>query len=193
MSATETIQLLREKAEAVQTNVVEITSLEEAVEYCTKLCAEREPAKMLIPGATHEQKVIAAPALPEDMFASLIKSGEEKGIKVIKEGMRDHLAGIEIGFTIADGGIAATGTVIQSSNSEEVRIATMVSEAHVVVLPKSKVFADSYDAEELLENLMSTTAYTAFITGPSRTADIERTLALGAHGPLELHMLLLED
>ena len=113
---------------------------------------------------------------------------------MIERGLRDHLEGIDIGFTIADYGIAETGTLVLNSSSEEVRLATMISEIHVAVLAVSRIRETSYDLESELKRFMQSPAdYTAFITGASRTADIERVLTLGVHGPLELHILLLED
>jgi L-lactate dehydrogenase complex protein LldG len=108
--------------------------------------------------------------------------------------LRDHLAGIDLGLTMADFGIAETGTLVIDSSSEEVRLATMISEVHVAVLPKNRIREAAFELEEDLRQLMGATPnYTAFITGASRTADIERVLALGVHGPLELHILLLEE
>lgn len=207
MSGTDVMQLLRTKAEAVHATVTDITNLQEAFAYTVDLCDQKEACQLLISGceeplsteadalceAKTQQKIIAAPGLGKEEFSALGELAKQKGIALINEGMRDHLAGIDVGFTVADGAIANTGTIIQGSNSEELRLATMVSEVHVCVLPTSTIVEDSYHAEELLSRLMSEAAYTAFITGPSRTADIERTLALGAHGPLELHILLLED
>jgi L-lactate dehydrogenase complex protein LldG len=64
----------------------------------------------------------------------------------------------------------------------------------VAVLPLSKLVGTAYDQEDELDALLSDPPdYTAFITGASRTADIERVLTLGVHGPLELHILLWED
>ncbi|MFV0422469.1 lactate utilization protein [Oleidesulfovibrio sp.] len=199
-------RLMREKAELVAATVAEVKSIEEAYAYAVELCDKKEACQLVISGCeqnlsaqaaelceTKQDKIMAAPALADDEFTKLAALAEERGIRMIKDGMRNHLAGIDIGFTLCDAGIAETGTIVLNSNSEEVRIATMVSEIHVAVLPKSRILADSYDAEPLLADLMQGAAYTAFITGPSRTADIERTLALGAHGPLELHLLLLED
>ena len=199
-------RLMREKAELVAATVAEVKSIEEAYAYTVDLCDKKEACQLLISGCeqnlsaeaealceTKQEKIMAAPALADDEFAKLAAMAEERGIRLIKEGMRNHLAGIDVGFTFCDAGIAETGTIVLKSDSEEVRLATRVSEVHVAVLRKSRIVADSYDAEPLLAELMQGPAYTAFISGPSRTADIERTLALGAHGPLELHVLLLED
>jgi L-lactate dehydrogenase complex protein LldG len=70
----------------------------------------------------------------------------------------------------------------------------MISELHVAVLPVSRLVQTAFDFEaEFRERLKLSPNYYAFITGASRTADIERVLALGVHGPLELHILLLTD
>ena len=113
---------------------------------------------------------------------------------LIDKGMRRHLGGIDIGFTIAQAGIAETGTLVLNSKSEELRLATMVCEVHVCVLKTSTIRETSFEAEDLLRAFIKDgPSYVAFVTGASRTADIERVLAIGVHGPLELHILLLED
>jgi L-lactate dehydrogenase complex protein LldG len=122
------------------------------------------------------------------------QAGGSRQISVIRDGLRGHLAGIDIGFTVADYGIGETGTLVFDSSSEESRIATMISEIHVAVIPKSRIRATGEDLyAELRAYMGQKPNYLAFVTGPSRTADIERVLALGVHGPLELHILILED
>jgi len=96
--------------------------------------------------------------------------------------------------THVDAGIAETGTLVLRSQSEELRLATMVAEVHIALLPVSVIKATSHDVEPLVRQWMADPPdYTAFITGASRTADIERVLALGVHGPLELHIVFLTE
>ncbi|WFS61429.1 lactate utilization protein [Pseudodesulfovibrio thermohalotolerans] len=196
-----------EKAELVSAKVTSIANEDDALKYVINLCDKKEACQLMISGCeadlsdkaealcdAKQKKVIAAPGLNEDLYKKLAAQSKKAGFECISEGMRDHLAGVDIGFTYAEYGIADTGTLMLDCPSEEMRLATMVSEFHVCVLPKSKIKANTYAVEKMmLTRMKKTPDYLAFITGPSRTADIERVLALGVHGPLELHILIMED
>ncbi|QJB55043.1 lactate utilization protein [Pseudodesulfovibrio sp. zrk46] len=206
-SKEEQYKLFVEKAELVSAKITEIKSEEEALQYVIDICDQKEACQLLAAGCeqnlsdeaealceTKQQKVIAAPGLKADLYKALAAKAEKAGFKCIETGMRDHLAGIDIGFTFADYGIADTGTLMVDCPSEELRLATMVSEFHVCVLPKSKLRANTYGVEKMmLTRMKKAPNYMAYITGASRTADIERVLSIGVHGPLELHILVLED
>lgn len=201
------IQTFRTAAEKVSAIVSEVQTMDEALAYTAELCERKPACQLLVPGCEavlsasagslcdqKQQKVIAAPALSEEQAQSLALLCEQRGICFVREGLRRHLAGIDIGLTLADYGIAETGTLVIDSSSEEVRLATMISEVHVAIMAKSRIRVSALALEAELKQLMGTAPnYSAFITGASRTADIERVLALGVHGPLELHILLLEE
>lgn len=179
-----------QKTTAVSSTVVTMKSLAEAAAYALRLCSEKVFSR---PSGHAEEKVLAAPEVPESLFAELAVSGGELGVEVVGSGLRERMDGIDVGFTIADMGIAETGTAIIRCGREDTRLASMICEAHVLALPKSKIVATSYDAESFLREAMSGPMYTAFISGCSRTSDIERVLTLGVHGPLELHVVLTEE
>lgn len=194
------------KARVAAAFVTEVEDFEEAVEYTVDLCGRQGACRLKVSGceehlsAGAEQlceikqgKIIAAPGLSEDEFRILSDSCGSNGFDCIDSGMRSNLAGVDIGFTYADIGIAETGTLVLNCPGEELRLATMICEYHVCVLPKSRIVKDAFAAESQLREFMGNPSdYTAFITGPSRTADIERVLTIGVHGPLELHILIVE-
>ena len=89
-------------------------------------------------------------------------------------------------------GIASTGTCVVATDDEETRLATMIPEVSIIVLDAASIVPDLPDMAAVLRERQSAghASYTSFITGPSRTADIERVSAIGVHGPLALHIVV---
>lgn len=206
-SADPVATLFKEKAELVSAVVTEVQSTLDAFTYSVDLCEKKDACQLLVSGCEEplsksaedfcdlkQEKVIAAPGLNAKDQAELESLCENRGISLVTQDLHSHLSGIDIGLTYIDYGIAETGTLVVDSSDEDLRLATMVSEVHIGILPKSMIRQSADDLEQDLRmKMQSAPNYLAFITGASRTADIERVLALGVHGPLELHILLLED
>ena len=99
------------------------------------------------------------------------------------------------GISGANFGIAETGTIVLESSAEPVRLATTLPPKHFVLLDPAKIVADGRAAVPHLQQLhcLLPQNFIAYITGPSRTADIERVLTIGVHGPKELYILLIDN
>jgi L-lactate dehydrogenase complex protein LldG len=185
MEKHEQIRLFKERAEAVQTFVVDIAELRQAFLYAIEVTQKQGGATIAAPGlALRDADALSA-------FKALC---EESGLTLLTEDLRSAIGRLHTGFTIADHAIAETATLVQDSSSEDLRIATMLSETHVAVLPASRIRPDAMALEsELKDSLQAPPRYLAFISGASRTADIERVLTIGVHGPQELHVLVLPE
>ena len=192
-------------AESVAAVVKQVDDLDQALAYAATLCAEKEACRLLLSGCaeplsreaetlceTAGRKVMTAPNLPPDAWQTLDSYCKQRDIQLTDQPLRNHLAGIDVGITLADFGVAETGTLVIDSRSEQVRLATMISEIHVALLPVCAIVPDLDALGDKLSSLTAPpSAYLAFITGASRTADIERVLAIGVHGPLALHIVLV--
>ena len=89
--------------------------------------------------------------------------------------------------------VAQTGGILVTSASSGGRVLSVLPPHHVVIASTSQLVGDLADAFEVLrKNFGSPPAFASFITGPSRTGDIERILVLGAHGPKKLTVLLVQ-
>ncbi|MEN8211528.1 MAG: lactate utilization protein [Thermodesulfobacteriota bacterium] len=176
-------QDMTQNAIAVGTIVHEISSIQEAVQYAVDLTEKQHLKTMACPGLDNEAG---------DMLSELCKSHD---LKLLDSPLRENAHNLDVSLTLTEYGIAETGSLMVASDSEEMRIATMLAQIHVAVLPVSKIRPNAKAIESNLDTILKTDtpSYTAFITGPSRTADIERVLAIGVHGPVELHLLLMEE
>ena len=95
--------------------------------------------------------------------------------------------------TGAFAGIAESGTLMLVSGPETPTTLNFLPDTHIVVLRASEMVGAYEDAWDRLRNTGRMPRTVNFITGPSRSGDIEQTLHLGAHGPRRLHVILVED
>ena len=101
----------------------------------------------------------------------------------------------KVGITLCEALVARNGSVMVSNQQAAGRRLSIFPHQHIVIARTGQLVLDLKDAFQLLKNKYGTQipSMISTITGPSRTADIEKTLVLGAHGPKELFVFLIDD
>ncbi len=126
----------------------------------------------------------------------LVEALERAGANLLAGETADALALADMGVTHATLGIAETGSIVVAGNESVPRLSSMLPLIHVAVLDASALVPSLDEAGEYLRRVSMAPAgeqirYASFVSGPSRTSDVEKTLTVGVHGPGQLHIVLL--
>lgn len=121
----------------------------------------------------------------------------ENGLKTVTARNKNRIAGADVGITEADYAIADTGTLVLLTDKNRPRSVSLLPPVHLAIVKKDRIVNDIKELFEILKQVYDAgkeiTSCMSFITGPSRTADIELNLTLGVHGPKELYVLVLDS
>ncbi|WP_455733600.1 LutC/YkgG family protein, partial [Burkholderia stabilis] len=100
---------------------------------------------------------------------------------------------IDAGFTVARSGIAATGTVVLAPDPGTPRTVSLVPPLHVALVHARTLHADLHAAARAERWHAGMPTNLVLVSGPSKTSDIQQTLAYGAHGPRRLWVVIVTD
>ncbi len=115
---------------------------------------------------------------------------ESLGVEIVPASAgKGQIAECELGVTAVDAALPETGTLVLRSSPEKPRVISLLPRVHLAILRPSALRPDLRQAFADV----SGDRYAVFVTGPSRTSDIELTLTIGVHGPKALYVWDLED
>jgi iron-sulfur cluster protein len=151
---------------------------------------------------THPSHLIA-PAIHLTKEDAAAVFGTEPTIEAIqshaRESLRQKFIEARVGISGANMAIAETGTVVLVTNEGNADLTTTLPLVHIALFGIDKLVATLEDAVAVLRMLPRSgtgqvmTSYVNWITGPSRSADIEQSLTIGVHGPREMHCVILDN
>ena len=170
------IDLFVALAEEVQATVTRVNSLDEVPKTVARYLADENlPAELL---------------LAPDPFLDRIPWDVRPLLKI-----RRGRAGAEdaVSLTPCFAAVAETGTLMLVSGAETPTTLNFLPDTHIVVVRGDQIVATYEDGWDRLRVRGGLPRAINFITGPSRTGDIEQRIELGAHGPRRLHIVIVDD
>ncbi len=168
----------------------------EAVSAQVQRVATRELALELILRLLREENVGDKPGSRAVWADRLIGEAEKQRLQRAVPGLtfdvtRELAAEAKVGISRMDWALANTGTLVQAADAVDTRLVSTLPLLHIAVVSTAALLPDLSALLERVDPRQS--AYLSFITGPSRTADIERVLTIGVHGPARLTIVMVDE
>jgi L-lactate dehydrogenase complex protein LldG len=177
------IEQFKDKAAAVGTTVEHVGGVAEAAELIRTWAAEADTAE-----------VVVSPQLSDvapELMAAMANVGLSMTAVKAVEDARDK----PLGLSLAHQAVAETGSVLLGERTVTDRAASLMT-LHNVIIVRIADLVPSLDDTAAILREMSTRAvggYASFVTGPSRTADIEMSLTVGVQGPAQSTVLFVDE
>jgi iron-sulfur cluster protein len=165
-------------------------------EWIVQLAGER-PSHITAP-ALHKTKEEVAKLIGEHLRLE-VPSDPSEIVKLARKELRRYFIEADAGISGANLAVAETGSLVIVSNEGNARLVTSLPPVHIALVTAEKFVETLEQAATLIKALvlassgLKLTAYVSFITGTSRTTDIEKQLVMGVHGPEEVHIIILDN
>lgn len=170
---------------AVNTQIVWVTEANWLAQL-TQIVADHEIKTLAVPNQTKaSQKIQAALAVDAPKTQCVVANQALEACKT--EWFND----VDAGFTEVRCGIAHTGTLLLWTSAQEPRALSLIPPLHIALFDTQTLYNDFYSAMQALAMSAGMPSNVVLVSGPSKTADIQLTLAYGAHGPKDLIVLAL--
>lgn len=171
-----------ENAQNASVEIKIVKSYKDAIADILKI-AKATDAKMIAGVGADECEELA------DVYAEVNKSFK---VYTDKFDIVKNKNELDIGITLGEFGVGETGSICVDNYAYEARIASMLPLINIIFMPKNCIVNNMQDAFDVLAKVFWK-GYSGFVTGPSRTSDIERVLTLGVHGPSRVILFAIED
>jgi len=182
------VEILRENGKSLNIRTHVVQSFEEAAAVIVELIRTKEPEFNFTKHVVmHDHPDIAALQLWNrfNREAVTLHTTFSTDRQII-----DKTIASFIGITAPSAGVADSATLIQLTEPGRPRSTSLLPSIHIAVLKRENLVADLSEAYALLREKTDLDSF-VFISGPSKTADIEAHMVHGAHGPREVHLIVL--
>ena len=185
-SAAEKIEKLQALMTAMRTEV-HLTTREGWLETLKEILKARRLQRLLYAPDTWMGPAIAE-AWEDGAEGLPAKTAFDRDIEDVKETLFE----VDAGITTTTGAIAETGAIVLWPDDREPRSLSLVPPVHIAVLEADKIYNSFCEIIQAQNWTAGMPTNALLISGPSKTADIEMTLAFGVHGPKELIVIVLQ-
>ena len=172
------IQIFKENLEGVGGHCIVVQNKADATQAITQIISDLHRTPLLI-------------ALSNSLLVQSVCRDIQNVDDMTISPSRAEIFSYDVGVSAVQYAIAETGTLVLESEAERHRLVSLVPPVHIAIVEADKICLTVAEALAKVNQGNNLSPTVTFITGPSRTADIELTLTIGVHGPQELFVIVI--